>query len=113
MANWVTNTLVVTKGDPNVVWAAIKGEKTFFDFNRVVPGVKLMAYCTRFNPQFPDTTLRFDTVPSVPCGVMATLFAMFPNHEFEYSWEQYEAHMGWKISVSGGEVVKREELSVE
>jgi hypothetical protein len=113
MANWVDNTLVVTKGDPKVVWDAIKGEETLFDFNRIVPGIQLVAYDTLFNPRCSDTTLWFDTCYSVPERVMVTLFAMFPNHEFEYTWESYEAQTASKFTIAGGEVVKEEELTVE
>lgn len=37
MSNWIENCLIITKGDPAVVWDAIRGENSPFDFNRLIP----------------------------------------------------------------------------
>jgi hypothetical protein len=53
MSNWIENNLTITKGDPAVLWDAIRGEHSPFDFNRLVP----MPECLK----------------NVPCGSQATL----------------------------------------
>ena len=50
MPNWVHNTLIVKKGDPQQVWDAIRGRRdgdraTPFTFNRVVPMPAAMRNC--------------------------------------------------------------------
>jgi hypothetical protein len=37
LPNWVDHYLTVTKGDPKLVWEAIRGTDTLFDFNRLIP----------------------------------------------------------------------------
>lgn len=53
MSNWIENELTITKGDPALVWDAIRGENSPFDFNRLIP--------------MPER------LKNVPCGSQATL----------------------------------------
>jgi hypothetical protein len=53
MSNWIENELTITKGDPAVLWDAIRGDNSPFDFNRLIP--------------MPEG------LKNVPCGSQATL----------------------------------------
>lgn len=211
MPNWVENVLRITKGDPTVVWNAIRNpdrmqhpkyldyDDTAFDFNRLIPmpeeldncgpigtmsgiaddlaagngigdfakyqwvkeagittveqlcahwnydynevvelgklrqqnrekygypdwydwhnknwGTKWNACYVHFShqPEYKSTVLVFDTAWAPPMPVMEKLFAMFPDHEFEYSWLDTSNSCGDQYIVRNGKIVEGEKPKI-
>lgn len=197
MPNWVHNTLIVKKGDPQQVWDALRGRRdgdhlTPFTFNRLIPMPTGIRNCgetgtksdladeiigskpafveddeyfivdqyktkceklrydyrevfrlgmlrkknrekyghadwydwSRANwgtkwdacnaglspkPEHGGKVLWFDTAWSRPDPVMEKLFAMFPEHEFEYLSDSVE-NDDWSTDiVRGGKIVEHKE----
>jgi hypothetical protein len=104
MPNFISNALVVTKGYPEVVWDALKGKDilerdTLFSLRRLIPyhekpgqhwsEAAVEAWGTEWvdevqiHPDHPNR-LIFTSPWSPPYKVIAKLFSMFPEHEFEF-----------------------------
>jgi hypothetical protein len=65
-----------------------------------------------YKPEYKGTVLVFDTAWAPPMPVMEKLFAMFPDHEFKYSWWETTNSFGDLYIVRNGKIVEGEKLKI-
>jgi hypothetical protein len=103
MANYVNNIMKIEKGDPLVVWDAIRSEESLFDFKKLVPMPTEVgefeskeleespfpfwyAWCckhwgTKKNAISAEYELSFRTAYDCPEPIFELLAQKFPEHE--------------------------------
>jgi hypothetical protein len=133
MPNWVENVLSITKGDPSVVWDAIRNhdrlqnreypecDDTAFDFNQLIPepgitddllyrwhitnwGTKWNACYVHFSHKPEDNVLVFKTAWAPPVPIFEALAKKFPEHEIVIHSDEYGNHLHATFHIKNGEV---------
>ena len=133
MPNWVENVLSITKGDPSLVWDAIRNpdrlqnreypecDDTAFDFNQLIPepgitddllyrwhitnwGTKWNACYVHFSHKPEDNVLVFKTAWAPPVPIFEALAKKFPEHEFVIHSDEYGNHLHATFHIKNGEV---------
>jgi hypothetical protein len=103
MPNYISNSLIVTKGDPQTVWdqlagTDILGRPTVFDPSRIIPvqnkpgqvwsEANTEAWGTKWVDEAEiiqqNRRLIFTSPWTCPYKVICKIIAMFPEHEFEF-----------------------------
>lgn len=136
MPNWCRNTLIITKGEPTVVFDAIRTESSLFDFNALIPmpreiadapadpsmavpewyrwsiqnwGTKWNSAYAEYSSTSPHNTIHFDTAWAPPVPVFEALAERFPDHEFTIYSDEWMNHFHYTFLIKDGELVAKNE----
>jgi Api92-like protein with ferredoxin domain len=134
MPNWVSNTMRIINGNPHEVFEFIRGDKSPFDFNNLVPmpehiqkadeevdfaslnvpawyawslqnwGTKWNACDAKYSTTDPENVIWFDSAWSPPVAVFQSLAKRFPVHEIVIHSDEYENHFHETFTLKDGEV---------